>query len=301
MKRIFVISLVLVSAFVWAQSTPFTSLPFTVENNHIYFYCKVNETDSIKFLFDTGANGSVINKQSLKKLNLNINGKSLNQGSNGVNEVESSSGNKIKIGNILKKDISFTIISFETDKFDGVFGTDLMKGHIIEIDYHNLKLNFFIKNDNSINYTEFTKLKLYSSDIYPSYIKSTIIIKGKKYKGLFGLDTGADDVLTIASPFAKKNDFINKATKIGSSRFLGSNGVEYEMPIVLFPEVEFAKKHIYRIPAALSNVTEGIDATDKLAGFFGNAFLNKFNIILDYDNGNIYFRLNNNLYKEYYE
>lgn len=301
MKRIFVIFLVLLSASVWAQSTPFTSLPFTIENNHIYFYCKVNEVDSIKFLFDTGAGSSVINEHSLKKLNLNINGKSLNQGSSGVNEVESSSDNKIKIGNILKSDISFTIISFGTDKFDGVFGIDLMEGYIIEIDYHNLKLNFYNKNDNNINYTDFTKLKLYSSDIYPTYIKSTLVIKGKKYKGLFGLDTGADDALTIASPFNKKSDFINKTTKIGSSRFLGSNGLEYEMPIVLFPEIQFAKKHFYRIPTALSNATEGIDATNNLAGFFGNAFLKKFNIILDYENGNIYFKLNNNLYSEFYE
>lgn len=144
-------------------------------------------------------------------------------------------------------------------------------------------------------------MMLYSSDIYPTYVTSTIINNEAKYTGFFGLDTGADDPLTIAAPFAKNNDFINTATQIGSAGFQGSNGLAYEMPIVLFSEVVFAEKHLYRIPAALSNVTEGIDATDKLAGFFGNAFLNKFNIILDYDNGNIYFRLNKNLYKDYYE
>src|SRR5690554_665477 len=134
MKRILVILFIFVSTPVLAQSAPFTSLPFTVENNRMYFYCKVNETDSIKFLFDTGASGSVINEHSLKKINLNINGKSLNRGSTGFNEVESSSGNQIKIGSILKSDISFTIISLGTDKYDGIFGTDLMEGYIIEID-----------------------------------------------------------------------------------------------------------------------------------------------------------------------
>ncbi len=254
----------------------------------------------MRFIFDTGADGSVINKQSLNKLNLTINGTSLNQGSNGTNEVERSSGNEIKIGAILKDNVSFTIIPYEESRFDGVFGVDLMKGYIIEIDYNNQLLNFYNRNDKNINYKGYTKLKLHD-DFYPTYVKSTVTIGRKNYTGFFGLDTGADDPLTIATPFAKKNDFIAKTIKIGSAGFTGSNGIEYEMPIVLFPEIKFAEKHIYRIPAALSTVTEGIDATDKLAGFFGNAFLNKFNTIIDYDDKSIYFKLNKNLYKEYYE
>lgn len=117
----------------------------------------------------------------------------------------------------------------------------MMNGHMIEIDYHNQLIKFYNKNDKDINYKGYTKLKMYT-DIYPTYIKSTLIIKGEKYKGLFGLDTGADDALTIAVPFAKSNSFVDKMTKIGTAHGQGSDGSEYEMPIVLCPEVEFAEK-----------------------------------------------------------
>ncbi len=221
-------------------------------------------------------------------------------GSSGTNEVEESSNNEITLGIIHKKEILLTIIPFETDEFDGIIGTDVMKGHIIEIDYNNQVINFYNINDKNINYRGYTKLKMYS-DIYPTYIKSKLLNNGKKYSGLFGLDTGADDVLTLTSPFAKSNDFINKMTKIESAGFIGSNGVECEMPIVICPEIEFAKKHFYRIPTALSNVTEGTDASDRLAGFYGNAFLKKFNIIINYNSQLIYFKLNKNLYTDFYK
>ncbi|PID71267.1 MAG: hypothetical protein CR985_00580 [Flavobacteriales bacterium] len=97
------------------------------------------------------------------------------------------------------------------------------------------------------------------TDSYPTYIKSRLLNNGKKYSDLFGLDTDADDVLILTSPFAKNNDFVSKITKIGSTGFTGSNGLEYEMPIVICPEIKFVKQYFYRIPTALSNITERID------------------------------------------
>lgn len=282
-----------------AQSKPIESIAFTVETNHIYVSVKVNDVDSLKFMFDTGADGSVINEESINKLKLIISGKSTNMGSNGTNEVAESSNNEMTFGSIHKSGISFSIIPFGTDEFDGVIGTDIMKGHIIEIDYHKQVINFYNENDKNINYVGYTKLKMYT-DIYPTYIKSSLTIKGKKYKGFFGLDTGADDALTLTSPFAKNNNFSDKMTKTGSVHAQGSDGSEYEMSIVLCPELEFAEKHFYRIPICLSTATEGIDASDKLAGFYGNSFLKKFNIMIDYKNEFIYFRLNENLYAPFY-
>ena len=300
MKKILIIVVTLFSVSLYSQSKPIESIPFELEKNHIFIYAKVNEIDSLKFLFDTGADGTSINKEALEKVQLKIDGLSTNRGSNGVNEVEESSGNNILLGKINKKEVVLAIIELGTTSFDGVMGTDVMNGHIIEIDYEKQVLNFYDENDKSINYKGYTKLKM-SDAVYPTCVKSTLIVDGKKYKGLFGIDTGAQDALTLASPFTKKNNVIGKTTKIGAVKFQGSDGSKYELPIVLCPEILFAGKHLYNIPTALSNSTEGIDATDDLAGFFGNAFLKKFDIILDYKNHYIYFKINKNLYTDFYE
>lgn len=297
MKFIYLILFSIITLNVTAQSKPVTVVPFTMEKNTIFIYCKVNEKDSIKFLFDTGANGSVINS-SAKKLDLKIDGQSQNQGSNGVNTVEESSGNRVAFGTIERTNVSLTLIPFGTTDFDGVFGTDLMKGNIVEIDYTKKEIRFFQEGDKGIDFSGYEKRKLHMVDNYPA-VESKLIVNGVKIYGIFGLDSGADDVLTIASPFAKKKKLENKMKKIGASFFQGSDGSEYEMPIVLCPAIEFSGKFLYNIPIALSNSVDGIDATKKMAGFYGNNFLKRFNTIIDFKHELIYFKLNDQLYSPF--
>ncbi|WP_278377603.1 aspartyl protease family protein [Chryseobacterium arthrosphaerae] len=280
--------------FIPAQNKP-AVIPFSLENNSIYIHCKVNNSDQLKFLFDTGADGSVINTGSKKDINLKIDGTSANKGSNGINTVEYSSHNTIQFGDIRKDDVLLTLIPYETTNFDGVFGADMMQGKVIEIDYHKKEIRFYDENDRSIDLSGYEKMKLHLVDNYPA-IESSITVNGKEYSGLFGLDTGADDALTIAAPYAKNNAFARIMKTIGKARAQGSDGSVYEMPVVNCPSITFAGKYLYNVPVTLSGSTEGIDATEKMAGFFGNKFLKRFNAVIDFKNQTIYFKLNQNLY-----
>lgn len=298
-KLLFIVFLMLITSHIWGQSQPITTIPFTLEKNCIYIYCKVNEKDSIRFLFDTGASGSVINGRSLKKTGLKINGQSQNKGSNGTNTVDQSSNNTVSFGSLTRKAIVLTVIPYDTDIFDGVFGTDLMKGNIIEIDYNKNEIRFYRENDQHLDFSSYEKMKLKLVDNYPA-VKCSFIANGVKYTGLFGLDSGADDVLTIAAPYAGTNQLAAKMKKIGGASFQGSDGSTYEMPIVLCPAIEFSGKFLYNIPISLSSSTEGIDATQRMAGFFGNNFLKRFNTIIDLKNELIYFKLNSHLYTTFH-
>lgn len=280
-----------------AQKHP-ALIPFSLENNSVYLQGKVNAVDNVKFLFDTGADGSVININSKKKVDLKIDGKSQNKGSNGVNTVDYSSHNTVQFGDIQKTDVLFTLIPYGEVNFDGVFGTDLMKGKIIEIDYQKNVLRFYDENDRSIDLSGYEKMKLHLIDNYPA-VESSITVNGKEYSGYFGLDSGADDALTIASPYARKNSLASTMKTIGKATAQGSDGSVYEMPVVLCPSITFAQKFLYNVPITLSSSTEGIDASEKMAGFFGNAFLKRFNTIIDFKNQFIYFKLNKHLYSEF--
>ncbi|WP_185269748.1 retropepsin-like aspartic protease, partial [Chryseobacterium indologenes] len=164
-----------------AQKHP-ALIPFSLENNSVYLQGKVNAVDNVKFLFDTGADGSVININSKKKVDLKIDGKSQNKGSNGVNTVDYSSHNTVQFGDIQKTDVLFTLIPYGEVNFDGVFGTDLMKGKIIEIDYQKNMLRFYDENDRSIDLSGYEKMKLHLIDNYPA-VESPITVNGKEYSG----------------------------------------------------------------------------------------------------------------------
>ncbi len=275
------------------------TVPFTLENNCIFLYCKINDTDSLKFLFDTGADGSVINRDSPKATAVVADGKSVNTGSNGTNEVSTSSGNRVSFSGITREPVSLMIIPFGTTDFDGVFGTNLMNQHVIQIDYDHRVLKFYEPADLKWSAGEYDKLKIHYVGTYPT-ISCSMRIQNKTYSGYFGLDSGASDALTVASPYVRKHSLKNKTTQIASATFQGSDGSVYEMPIVSCPELSLGKKTFYAIPVNLSDAKEGIDASEDMAGFFGNNFLKRFNMILDLKNGFIYLKPNENLYTPFF-
>ncbi|OCA71059.1 hypothetical protein BBH99_13815 [Chryseobacterium contaminans] len=159
-------------------------------------------------------------------------------------------------------------------------------------------IRFYDENDPSIEVSGYEKMKLHLIDNYPA-VEGSITVNGKEYSGYFGLDSGADDALTIASPYVRKNSLVNTMKTIGKATAQGSDGSVYEMPVVLCPSITFAHKFLYNVPITLSSSTEGIDASEKIAGFFGNAFLKRFNTIIDFKNQFIYFKLNKHLYSEF--
>lgn len=274
----------------FAQNTLYTSIPFVLEKNCIYFYATINKSEEIKFLLDTGANTSVVNELSKDKIVLEINGESENTGSNGTNTAHVSSNNLLAIGEINKDSFPFIIIPFGTTQFDAIIGTDFMKEYLLEIDFSQKEIRFW-NNKSTLDLKEYNKMKLYFIDDYPA-IKASFYIGNKKKKGYFGLDSGADDNLTFAAPFSKKRDLKNKLQIVGKAIAQGSDGSQYEMPIVKIEKLLFSEDTLINIPASLSQSTEGIDATKKMAGFFGNGVLKRFDTIIDFKNHIIYYKKN---------
>jgi hypothetical protein len=285
------------SRVLFGQSAPAAVIPFTVKDNCIYLHCTINATDSLTFLFDTGADGSVINGASGVAQKLARSGTSLNVGSNGQNVVDQSTGNTITFGSLRKANATFTIIPYETTAFDGVFGTDLMAGYVIEINYQKKELRFY-DTAQQVDLSGYSRHKLRFIGNYPA-IRCSITAQNQRYTGWFGLDTGADNVLTVSSPFVRQHGLLGKLQKIGSSVSQGSDGSSYENPIALASAIHVGKQPFYRLPIDLSQSTEGIDAADK-AGYWGNNFLKRFDAVWDFPNRTLYLRPNNNLYTKFF-
>jgi predicted aspartyl protease len=91
------------------QNKPLTTLPFELkEDNRIYIKCRVNQSDTLTFLFDTGAGAMVINESILgKKLSLVLDSETNNMGANGENKVKESTKNKLFFGNIEADSVTY--------------------------------------------------------------------------------------------------------------------------------------------------------------------------------------------------
>lgn len=292
----------LISAGLYAQNVPLATLPFELRSdNRIYLKCQANGSDSLVFMFDTGAEPMVINQSILgKKLSMSFDGEVTNTGTNGTSKIKQSSNNKFSFGGILTDSISFVAIPYGDVPFDGVLGSTFMKRYIIEINYKKKKMSFY--DPKTYRYTDKTyeKIKIQFINQLPM-VEGFIIINGKKHKGKYELDTGSDDGLTMSTPFTSKYDLIHKFKSVAYTTSLGSDGTKNKAPLVILSEIGIADKHFYAIPATLSTANSGVSAYKNLSGMFGNGFLKRFDMIIDLSHNQIFIKPNNLIHTPYYD
>jgi hypothetical protein len=285
-----------------AQNTPITTLPFELkDDNRIYIKCSINQTDSLTFVFDMGADVTVINKNILgKKIDLILDSEEDNLGANGTSKVKVSTNNKLTFGSIEIDSINLLAIPYSEDSFDGVFGSNTMKDYIIEIDYDKKDIHFYSPKNYIYNTKYHSRYKLKNIEgVFTT--KASVIIKKKKYTGYFEFDTGGDDGLIISSSFEKKHNFEKELKTVAITTMVGSNGIESKSPIVVFPEIKLGKKYFYRSPALISVAESGILANNDLAGIFGNGFLKRFNMILDIQHKQLFLKPNDLINTPYHD
>ncbi len=294
-KSLLVFYLILTSVIFtsFAQDT----IPFTLEKNKIFIKTRINNSDTLNFIFDTGADVCAVRKSIIdKKLSLVINDRKENIGFDGVDTVDVSSHNNISLGNntYLSKEI-YCIEIPDGDK-DGIIGWEIFKNKIVEINY-NLK-KIIIKDNLGIVPDGFKSVKAKKIDnIY--YVKIKLTTKDQQIDGWFDFDTGSDGSISLSNRFAVKYNLIGKMAKVAESFSVGSSGKEVKEDIVLLPKIEIANLEFYRTPITIST-TKSINEPFN-NNILGNNFLRRFNIIIDYRNETIYLKPNNFLYTPYYD
>lgn len=130
----------------FAQNDTLAVIPFFVKQQKVYFKCSVDRSDSLTFLFDTGASPMVITDSIARnQLNMVMDSEVQNQGANGINTVKASTNHIFHLGKITLHGIRFLSIPYPGHPFDGVLGLDVMKRYVIKVDYKRHKLLFFDK------------------------------------------------------------------------------------------------------------------------------------------------------------
>jgi len=286
----------------FAQNVPLATVPFDLRaDNRIYLKCLVNASDTLIFMFDTGAETMVINKDVQgKKLAMSFNGEVDNIGTNGTSKVPLSAKNQLSFGGITANNVSFISVPYGESGFDGVLGSTFMSRYIIEINYKKRKMAFYDRSSYKYNNEEYEKLNIKFYKKIP-LISASVIVNSKKYKGKYEMDTGSDGGLMLSSPFTDKNDLTHQLKTVAHATAAGSDGTKIISPIVVLPEIEVANKHFYVIPVTLSAAKSGIAADENLSGMLGNGFLKRFDMIIDMAGNKIYLKPNNLMHTPYYD
>jgi len=193
---------------------------------------------------------------------------------------------KLQMGSMVWHNPDVSTTGFTSQGMDGRFGWNLFEGKAVEINYDN---NIIV-----IHSTLPKTLKGYVSarlEFIRSFpvVTGAFTIHGKKYKGRFLLDTGADLPIILDSSWAAAVHFPSDLPVIKTQVLKDPRGAQYTTRTVVAPQ--FTVNGF-----VVANLSTLILGSNNPVGFsvnyLGNGLLKRFNMVLDFKHDRIWLKKN---------
>ncbi len=125
------------------------NIPFKSSSNLILVQARVNDSEPLWFIFDTGAESTVVDSKLAKQMRLKAVGKEVGTGTAGTATALIFRGVSIKLPNLeaLNLRVAALPIDFISSpvgrKISGVIGNDIIKELVVEVDYESQFINLY--------------------------------------------------------------------------------------------------------------------------------------------------------------
>jgi hypothetical protein len=270
-------------------------IPFELQSsNHIFVQVRVNRSAPLWFIFDTGAEGTIINARRLRALGLSAVGDM---------ETRGEGANSLSAG--LVRDVTFRLPGVELAHqtvaavdmsgleplfgrtVDGVLGYDFIGRFVAELDYTNRRLTLY--DPRTFTYRgRGTSLPIVIDSGTPHVEASLTLPDGAPLAGKFLLDTGAGAAVTLASPFVKAHNLRAAFGRTVEAPYSGGLGGESKTLLARGGALRMGDYEVARPLVALSAAEAGAGASPDEAGIIGGGFLHHFKVTFDYAHGRMF-------------
>jgi hypothetical protein len=267
------------------------SIPFEYYQRVIFLNVQINNSDSLLFLFDTGANASAIDEKTADKLKLSVLRSDSVEGSAGTILVQMVKINSIRAGNAGVTNLEFTKQNLSYSlappgkHVDGILGTDFMKHFIVTIDFKNHEISFSkkIKNNTKpipfLMDTNIPKMKATVNDSFQTFLRydsgSSLFATDSTY-----INVTINDWITI-------QQLDSSLKPCGYFSGIGTGG-EIKLAVVPVKSLSFNGQQIQN-PFIIVQPKQGYFARTDAVGFFGNNLLDKYHrVIIDFFDDKMY-------------
>jgi hypothetical protein len=272
------------------------NIPFEFVDNQIILKVRVNDSAPLKFMFDTGASGSLLSAGKAAELHLSKVDSARATGVGGSKEgylaAVSLSVPDVKVLNQRIFVLPLEGLPCEMRDIVGIMGYDFIKEFVVEINYEARTISLF--DPLSYRYTG-------HGDVIPVTLKGTPRVRARLglpgatiLEGLFEIDTGSDGALSINSPFVTKHALAQslKDQFAGSNSGLGGESKAIDARIGSF---SLGRYMVASPIVSLSQSTEGALSVEDNDGPIGNEILHRFRVVLDYSRRSMMLEPNSHL------
>jgi predicted aspartyl protease len=289
-----------------AQNAVVEKIPFMVNNDHIIIKIRLDDSEPLNFIFDTGAGATLISKTTADSLQFVSGSKRKNVGVSGEHKVMLIKGISIGIGesqimenaNLLSTQTYFEELD-NGEQVHGVIGYDLLSKYVVEIDNNQQQLVLSKTSDYKYQGDGY-ELPIYIVQNLPIINAIVSTYNGTEFEGQFMVDTGARSDIIINSPTVFKYDLAENVGKHYTIRAnIGTSTRRTKMRYGRLASFRFADQTFEDVPVALSSDNKGVLSMDFIDGIIGNKLLKRFNMVLDYSRERIYLEPGEAIDQEY--
>ena len=261
-------------------------IPFELSNNLVLVQAKVNDSAPVWFIFDTGAEWTVIDTALAKKLRLKPAGKVVETGGTGTAEALKFGAVSLQLPNI---EISaLTTYGLPLDSFSsplgkrigGVIGYDVIKKFAIELDYVARKISFYEPETYQYSGAGETFPLTFMENM--PFITASVALEGRvPISGKFEIDSGSTGAVLFNTPFVKKHNLLRSISQTSEIRIGGVGGTA-QAYLGRVKKIIFGHFSLANPVTRLSQGARGDNASAKYDGLIGGEILRRFKTIFDY-------------------
>jgi len=253
-------------------------IPFERVGNFVYLRARVNDSEPLWFLLDTGATASYFDTERAKTLGL---------GQDNFAKGVSLDFPGVKLLNqkFLPQPLGFGI--YNGHAIDGLLGYDFISRFVIEIDYVNNTVS--LHEPKSYKYSgsgEVVPLTLLEDDSGGKVplVQVKIMQQGRAVvEGKFIADIAVRTAVNFNTPFVDANKLLQSAQQTIQVPLGGGAMVrESKQSIGRVPNIQFGRFTFKKPVAIFFQDKQGVVANSEFDGFIGGEIFRRFKVIFDY-------------------
>lgn len=267
---------------------------------HILVEAKINGTHDAKLILDSGADELLLDETYFKNSAIPITRSQRAQlpGAGGEPKTITVVLDQMKVGfdtiTFIPRYVPLMDLhSIVGEKADGVIGISFLRGYLAEIDFDNEKIR--LHADPSV-VSQFEKIGL---EVINNRYYFPVTIRANEqleFKGKFQLDLGNGGTIVVNSPLAAKHKLAETVkSKIKYYNSSGGAGGRTEGYKFRAKEITVGKTKILSPVVDWATDTEGALSKTEFDGLFGNQILERFRVIVDFENAALYLKPKKNL------
>jgi len=264
----------------------------------MYVKVQVGHSDSLRFLFDTGGEGVLIDSLTAENAGLDKANRlqTVAAGAGGSAASVDILHQKVGLpGKVSLKDVDLTLMNltgmnaYSNMPVSGIMGYDLFVKYVTLIDFEHSRLLLY-KKIGDVDTAGYKAVPFtFDEGVKVPRIPVAIILdNGESYTGHAIFDSGANTAMLIFAPFSNFYGLQQKVSGGFVSNGQGLSGANTSMSVTL--------KSLTVAGYTFGSVTVPVEIDDKAPkqageiGLLGIQIIKKFNVILDYQHSMIYFK-----------